>query len=91
MHDAPTPDEPRAPRRRLGPVTALVAGSLAGLVLGLGGTASAQTAQTPVPSPSASATPEAGTEQEDAARDPLCDEDEAGATAEPSSSGDSAA
>ncbi len=67
-----------APRRRLGPVTALAAGSLAGLVLGLGGVASAQTE---TPAPSTSATPEAGTETDTgadgAARDPLCDEDEA--------------
>lgn len=55
-----TQPEQRVSVRRLGPVTALAAGSLAGLVLGLGGVASAQTADTPAPSPSTSADADQG-------------------------------
>jgi hypothetical protein len=99
MTDARTPDEQLAARRRLGPVTALAAGSLVGLVLGVGGIASAQTVETPAPSPSTSTAPEVQSQDDaadDAARDGLCDkEDAAGSdtadSTESSESADSAA
>ena len=78
MTDQTHPEQP-APRRRIGPVTALAAGSLAGIVLGFGGIASAQTAETPAPSPSTSA---------DATQDDeLCDEDDATADTADSTAG----
>lgn len=61
--DEMQPEQPPT-RRRIGPVTAVAAGSLAALVLGFGGVAYAQTAETPSPSPSTS-------------QDELCDKDEA--------------
>jgi len=95
MDDAHTTPEQPAAGRWTAPVTALAVGSLAGLVLGFGGIASAQT-ETPAPSPSTSTSPELPAEQ-DAARDELCDEDEAAGgdradrTAESSDNADSAA
>ena len=54
MNEDLTPAEQPAPRRRLKPVTVVAASSIAGLVLGFGGIASAQTAD-PAPSPSTTA------------------------------------
>ena len=82
MTDDQTQQEQPTRRGRLLPVTSLVAGSLAGLVLGIGGVASAQTAETPAPSPSTSAPAEDG-----AAQDELCDREETAAEAETASSG----
>ena len=81
MNDDQVQPEQPAARRRLGPVTALAVGSVAGHVLGIGGIASAQTAETPAPAPSTSVAPEAEAE-EDAAQDELCDKEEAAAEEE---------
>lgn len=61
--DQMQPEQPPT-RRRIGPVTAVAAGSLTALALGFGGVADAQTTETPSPSPSTS-------------QDELCEKDEA--------------
>ena len=66
--------------RRTG-LAALVAGSLAGLVLGIGGIASAQEA-TPTPAPSSSTAtpaPETDADTDAQTRDELCDEEDGAA------------
>lgn len=82
MNDQTQSEQP-ASRRRVGPVTAVAAGTLAGIVLGFGGIASAQTADTPTPSPSTPAGTQGGK---------LCDKDKAPAadTADSADSVDSA-
>ena len=74
--------ESPAPRRRLKPLTVVAASSVAGLVLGFGGIASAQTAD-PAPSPSTSA----GT----TAEDEECDKDAAAADDAADTAADTAA
>ena len=81
MTDHDTTPEPVAPRRRPHALVALAAGSLAGLVLGMGGIASAQEA-TPTPAPSTTApqeAPDTTTEDGDGEKEPC---DEPGATAD---------
>lgn len=70
MNDEQQP-EPSAPRSRIRPVTLAAAAGVAGLVLGLGGIASAQTVS-PAPSPSTSAPSEA--------EDKECDKEDGAST-----------
>jgi len=73
MNEDLTQAEQPAPRRRLKPLTVVAASSVAGLVLGFGGIASAQTAD-PTPAPSTSAPSETDEEKE-------CDKEEVAADA----------
>lgn len=78
-----TQAEQPAPRRRLKPLTVVAASSVAGLVLGFGGIASAQTAD-PTPSPSTSAPSDTDDEKK-------CDKENAAEEAAADTAADTAA